>query len=103
MGVLAATIRAKVPMGRDWMVMLRVTTGAAAGDEYISRAAMGLSKIHGAFGTAVGPTLECPTFVYNSRGTDITEGTNKGDLAIESTSSMSYEVWIIGRGQRGNP
>jgi hypothetical protein len=101
MAALTATIRDKVPLGKDWMVMLRVTPGAAAGDEYIPKEKMGLSKIYGAFGTVHGTAADCCTFVYNSRGTSTAEDTNPGDLAIESTNSVPYEVWVIGRGKRG--
>jgi hypothetical protein len=76
------------------------TLGAAAADEWIPAATLGLSHIDAIVGNAViGATQAAATccFMKNAQGTGVAEGTNEGDLGIEATDGIDIvEVTVIG-------
>ena len=103
MATLTCTIRKKIPLGRDWMVMLR--TSALSGSftsDTIPAATLGLRKIRAAFATGAGTTGDTPSVVINSADMANAEDTAPGALAICGSVAQAAEVWIIGRGKRGS-
>lgn len=98
MAALTATeVTKRLPVGDRTMKTLRFTiANANAGDEWI---VTGLSTIESVVGSAVigqADVAETPAFRKNAQGTDVAEGTNHGDLAVEGNAA-TFEVTVIGR------
>ena len=85
---------------RKGLALVTVRTsalGTGAADEYIAAASLGMSFIHAVVGFSVlGATTSTvsPSFELNARGTGVAEGTNDGDLGIESTDATINDVLV---------
>jgi hypothetical protein len=77
-----------------------VALGAAAADEWIPAATLGLSWIDAIVGYApIGTTAftVIPTFLKNAQGTGETEGGDAGDLGVECADGDDVmEITVIG-------
>lgn len=77
------------------MQTFRATPGVASATEWI---ATGLSDVIAVVGFApLGTTLASMNFVKNAQGTGVAENTNRGDLGVESSAAIEFEVTVIGR------
>jgi hypothetical protein len=87
--------------GQVEVTVRTVALGTAAADEWIAAATLGLSFIDSIVGCAViGATTSTVAlaFTKNAQGTGVAEGTNVGDLGIESTDAGINVVEITLRG-----
>ena len=96
MAVLSVTEETyRLPVGNLAMKTFRTSAlGTAAADEWI---ATGLSEIIAVVGYAVlGTTTSTVALAFeiNAQGTGVAEGTNMGDLGIESTDAGINEVMV---------
>jgi hypothetical protein len=90
-------IGGRVPRGQYFEQTVRVggATGVASATEWIAKADIGLSLILGVTGfTVLGDTLTDVNFVMNAQGTGVAEGTNGGDLGVESSAALSNELLV---------
>ena len=89
-----------LPVGdRVMQTYLTSALGTASGTEWI---ATGLSHIDRVLGVVVkGTTVSTvePSVHMNARGTDVAEGTNEGDLGIETTDAgiNVLEITVLGK------
>lgn len=100
MAALSATrIGDRVTQDRYVERTVQVTTGAAAADEWITAADLGMTELVAVVGvvtvgTATSATL--PSIVLNAQGTGVAAGTNPGDLGIENTLAGTFQVTVRG-------
>jgi hypothetical protein len=103
MAILTVTNKRKIPLGKDWMVMCRVSLTGTNNADYIPAATLGLTRIRGAFGTMMASALapEIPTLNINAQTNAAAEGSSMGDLSVMSfTGNYVADIWVIGRGRR---
>jgi hypothetical protein len=97
----AATVIAKrQPLGEYFASLLRVTvTNAAADDEFITAAKVGLSNIVACFGQTLGDTASDVNLVMNdATGTAAgSEGDDPGAISIEVEVASQILILAIGR------
>ena len=85
---------------RKGLGLVTVRTSAlatASATEWIAAADLGMSFLHAVVGFAIlGATTStvAPSFELNAQGTDVAEGTNDGDLDIESTDAGINEMQV---------
>lgn len=98
MAALTATfVTKRLPVGDLAQVTFTCTTGAAAANEWVVTGLSTISAIIGAVVTGADPQLSTLNFVKNAQGTGVAEGTNHGDLGIESPTAETIEVTVLGR------
>jgi hypothetical protein len=87
----------RIPVGQYFQQTLRVVsaTGIAQAAEWIAKASIGLSEIVAVIGhSTLGTTDVGCNFVMNAQGTGVAEGTNKGDLGVESTAALTNNLLV---------
>lgn len=87
----------RIPDGQFFRQTVRVVTatGVAQAAEWITKAQIGLGEIVAVIGHAVlGTTDVGCNFVMNAQGTGVAEGTNKGDLGVETTAALTNNLLV---------
>jgi hypothetical protein len=87
----------RIPVGSFFQQTLRVVsaTGVASAAEWITKAQIGLDSIVAVVGHAtLGITDVGCNFVMNAQGTGVAEGTNKGDLGVETTAALTNNLLV---------
>ena len=98
MAALSFTKKRRLPLGDKFLVIGRSgTTGAGAADEWIPAAALGLNQIEEAWVQTIGATATLTAVVPNAQGTGVAEGTNPGDVGVESSAGAALAVFAIGK------
>jgi hypothetical protein len=70
-------------------------TGVASATEWIAKADIGLGEIVAVtgFATLGAANVGC-NFVMNAQGTGVAEGTNKGDLGVETSAALTNNLLV---------
>jgi hypothetical protein len=93
MAAIAGTVVVgRQPLGQYELVVIRTSAiGTAAADEWVAAATIGCSYIRAIIGSVVigatTSTVGGGSFMKNAQGTGVAEGTNPGDLGVESTDA----------------